>query len=134
MKKLQLLGLMVFALCMITSKSFAQDYQQVNIFNRFTDWTVTLGKGPEDKQRIINERIDLRAKNREAWDHRRSEEKRISDLKDQESRDYEKHKMDLQGQYKDDQDTMNKKLQEAENDHNTKMNDLDNQWKANEGR
>jgi len=29
---------------------------------------------------------------------------------------------------------MNKKLQEAENDHNTKMNDYENQWKASEGR
>jgi hypothetical protein len=134
MKKIQLLALMVVALCVFSPKSFAQDYQQVSFFNRFTDRTVTIGKSSEDKQRIINERMDLRAKNREAWDHRQAEEKRINNLRDQESRDYQKHKMDLQNQYRNDHDALNQKLQEAENDHNAKMNDFDNQWKAQEGR
>jgi hypothetical protein len=132
-KKLQVLGLMIIAGCIMSSNLYAdQNYQDRNVFNRFTDWTATIGKSPEEKERIINERVDMRAKNRQAWDHKRGEEGKMQSRKDGENKDYERRRSDLQNQYKDDPDTMNKKLREAENDHNSKMHDLDSQEDSSE--
>src|ERR1700722_16521317 len=97
-----ILSMMIAVSCLLTPRSFAQDYAQVNIFNHFTDWTVTLGKNPDEKQRIINDRIQLRAHNREAWDHRKDHEQNIQAHKDEE----------------------NKKFQDEDRDHQAKMDDL----------
>jgi hypothetical protein len=129
-KKLVLIGLVIVG-CMVSSKSFAdQDYRSRNALNCITDWTATIGKSPEEKQRIIDQRTDMRAKDREAWAHKRDEQRKIDGQKDDENKSYENHRSDLQNQYKDDPETLNKKLQDADNDHNAKMNDLDNQRKS----
>jgi len=47
------------------------NYSDRNIFNRFTDWTVSIGRGQEERQRIIDHRIEMRAQQRrEYWERR----------------------------------------------------------------
>ncbi len=58
---------MMTSICIVSSNSFAdQDYHSRNVFNRVTDWTATVGKNPEAKQEVINQRVEMRAQKREA--------------------------------------------------------------------
>lgn len=58
-------GLVVLTVGVMTTSSFAaDDHRARNTLNKITDWTVTIGKSADERQRIINERIDQRAKSR----------------------------------------------------------------------
>ncbi len=47
------------------------DYHHRNPFNYFTDWSVTIGRSPVERERIVTERIESRARyRRECWERR----------------------------------------------------------------
>jgi len=69
-KKMKLVGSLILTGCILASPAMAdQDYRHRNGFNHFTDWCATMWKGPEEKQRIVNERVELRAQWRQSHEH-----------------------------------------------------------------
>lgn len=63
-KKMQVIGSILLAVCILNSKLYATDDKERNMFNQLTDWSVTFGKSSQEKKCIIDQRVQMRATDR----------------------------------------------------------------------
>ncbi len=76
-KTMKIAGVLILMGCILSSTAFADPdhYHDRNFFNHFTDWFATMGKGPEEKQRVIDQRVETRAHWRQEHDHGRDRDR-----------------------------------------------------------